>query len=90
MKTEDLQKLVDRLNGVMPNGVECPMCHGHQFTVVDGMFPNAIQRSLDSIQIGGPSIPCIAIICTRCGFMSQHAMGVLEPESIKNKQSGGK
>lgn len=81
MKTEELSRFVDRLNQVIP-GLECPMCHSHDFTVVDGLFPNTIQNSLNSIQIGGPAIPCVAIICRHCGFLSQHALGVIDPQFL--------
>lgn len=89
MKTEDLSRFVDRLNHAMP-GLECPMCHGHEFTVVDGLFPNAIQQSLNSIQIGGPSIPCVAFICNHCGFLSQHAIGILDPQFLRPQKEEGK
>jgi hypothetical protein len=57
----------------------CPMCTNNQFTIADGYFANAIQSSVTSsnVVIGGPSIPTIAVICTRCGFVSQHALGAL-------------
>lgn len=90
MKKEDMKMFVDRLNAAMPSGVECPMCHGHEFSVVDGLFPNAIQQTLNNIQIGGPSIPCVAFICTRCGFMSQHAIGVLNPDYLRPGCNMGK
>ena len=84
MKKEDLSKLVNKLNLSMPAGVECPMCHGRDFEVVDGVFTNSIQQSLNNFQIGGPSVPCVAFVCTQCGFLSQHAIGVLAPEILRS------
>jgi hypothetical protein len=86
MKKEDLSKLVNKLNSSMPAGVECPMCHGRDFEVVDGVFTNSIQQSLNNFQIGGPSVPCVAFVCTHCGFLSQHAIGILSPDLLHIKK----
>ncbi len=56
----------------------CPMCSNKNFTLADGYFTNPLQMSPQGgLLIGGPSIPTIAIICTQCGFISQHALGIL-------------
>jgi hypothetical protein len=55
----------------------CPMCGNNHFVVADGYFNTAIQNDFKTLNLGGPSIPTISIICSRCGFVSQHALGVL-------------
>ena len=55
----------------------CPMCGHNKFTIADGYFTPILQKDLTSYKLGGASIPSIIIICTNCGFMSQHALGVL-------------
>lgn len=55
----------------------CPMCQTKNFTMSDGYFSNTLQPDLNSIALGGQSIPTIAIICNNCGFVSQHAIGRL-------------
>ncbi|MFN5693657.1 MAG: hypothetical protein ACK464_02255, partial [Bacteroidota bacterium] len=45
--------------------------------MADGYFNNNMQTDFGSISIGGPAIPTIGIICDNCGFVSQHAIGVL-------------
>ncbi|MGN8197912.1 hypothetical protein ACS8Y6_04405 [Salinisphaera sp. RV14] len=55
----------------------CPMCGGKSWTVADGYFNQALQGELKGMVLGGPSIPSAALICTNCGFMSQHALGAL-------------
>lgn len=71
-KQEIAKKLDDRLKGVT-----CPMCHQHNFIIADGFFNNIVQDHLNGIVLGGPTIPTISIICANCGFVSQHALGVL-------------
>ena len=82
MKKEDLAVCVDNLNKILAAGAHCPMCNGREFTVVDGMFQNTIQQSFRNFNLGGPSVPCVAIVCSGCGFVSQHAIGVLNPKSF--------
>jgi hypothetical protein len=59
------------------NGLVCPMCQNKNFIIADGYFINNMQTQFNSLSIGGPAIPTIAIICNNCGFVSQHALGVL-------------
>ena len=72
-------------------GLTCPMCHQHSFVMADGYFSHFLQNDMKDVSIGGSSIPTIAIVCTHCGFVSQHALGVLgllpknENENEKNK-----
>jgi uncharacterized protein (DUF983 family) len=56
----------------------CPMCSKGAFTLLDGFFNHPVQAELSAtVAFGGPTIPTIAIACTNCGFISQHAAGVL-------------
>lgn len=55
----------------------CPMCQQNNWVLADGYFNPGLQTNLRGLTIGGPSIPSIAIICTNCGFMSEHALGVI-------------
>lgn len=55
----------------------CPRCRNPNFTLLDGYFNQTIQAELTGMVIGGPSVPTAVIACTRCGYISQHALGVL-------------
>lgn len=58
--------------------LNCPRCANNNFTLIDGYFNQPFQPELsNNLVIGGPAIPSIAVICTNCGFLSQHAIGVL-------------
>lgn len=72
-KTELIKVLTNKIRTF-----ECPMCHGHSFTIVDGYLVHGLQKSMTNIVLGnGPMIPSVAIVCTQCGFMAQHNLGVL-------------
>jgi hypothetical protein len=58
-------------------GLTCPMCQSKKFVLADGYFNNTMQTDFNALIVGGQSIPTIGIICTNCGFLSQHAIGVL-------------
>ena len=77
---KDKDKALDRLKRILGNVAECPMCHHKQFQLVEGYISTPIQPDLNGIQIGGPAIPSVAIICTRCGFISQHAVGIINSD----------
>ena len=55
----------------------CPRCGNGSFTLIGGYFNQALQTDLSAFSIGGPSIPSAVVACTRCGFIAQHALGVL-------------
>ncbi|MCX8514660.1 MAG: hypothetical protein ORN24_03750 [Burkholderiales bacterium] len=55
----------------------CPRCGKNQFTLADGYVNTPLQNALNEFIIGGPSIPSVAVICTNCGYISNHAIGVL-------------
>lgn len=55
----------------------CPRCGNPNFTLLDGFFNQPIQAELGDIVLGGPNIPSVLTVCTRCGFISQHAAGAL-------------
>ena len=70
------QEIVQKLTSKVPD-LKCPICGNQHFTIVDGYFTFTIQKDLQNIQLGGTTIPTIAIICNNCGFVSSHALGVL-------------
>ena len=70
------------------NGVRCPMCGDNHFIIADAYFNNQLQDELTNINLRGPSIPTISIICDRCGFVSQHSLGVLGLIPIANNENG--
>lgn len=69
------------------SNIKCPMCKSENFGIADGYFINSMQDDFNNFFLGGPSIPTIAIICGNCGFVSQHALGVLGliPQNQKDK-----
>lgn len=75
-KKELIGVLSGRLNKY-GKGTKCPMCGHSHFTIADAYLLNILQPDLKSVTLGGPSIPSLAIVCTNCGFISQHSLGVL-------------
>jgi hypothetical protein len=55
----------------------CPRCGNAKFDVVDGYSYRMIQKPGTGLVIGGPTIPCAITVCVNCGFVSEHALGVL-------------
>lgn len=77
ISADEKQKIINALKdkqALLP----CPRCNKQKFTLLDGYFNQSIQQSLQTgLVIGGPSIPSVVIVCENCGYMSQHALGVL-------------
>jgi ribosomal protein S27AE len=83
------QKVLEALDEAGAN-LPCPRCGNGQFSLVDGYFNHPIQTSLGGLVIGGPSVPSVVVVCNKCGFISQHALGALnllpktpEPGEVK-------
>lgn len=81
----------------------CPRCGNAAFTVFDLIFNQQVAEGLTPISgapagFRGPTIPSVVAACTNCGFLSQHALGLLGlmpsevekpdlsvPDSIENR-----
>lgn len=77
MNEQEKKKIIQELES---RGVKnsCPRCSNSNFVLLDGYFNHPIQPELSNgMVIGGPSVPAVVTACSRCGFLSTHAMGVL-------------
>ena len=76
MKKVEKEEIIEQL---LKKGVDrpCPRCGNDAITLVDGFFNQTVQDDASDFVIGGASIPTIVTACTNCGFLSQHALGVL-------------
>ena len=61
----------------------CPRCGNGEFAIADEYFRSVLQSGIENIYLDGPSIPAAVTICTKCGFISQHALGTLDLLSEK-------
>lgn len=89
---EEKQRIILELNKRFnASGIKCPMCGNNHFIIGDGYFNSFMQDDFRSLNLGGPSIPSIPIICDRCGFISSHALGVLGllPKNDNEGKKGG-
>ena len=73
-RKEEIIKALEERGAKLP----CPRCGNQSFTILDGYFNQTIQVGLSGMVIGGPSIPSAVTACTRCGYLSQHALGALD------------
>jgi ribosomal protein S27AE len=55
----------------------CPRCGNGTFTLASGYLTQSVLPDPFTVVIGGTSIPSIVVICRKCGFMAQHALGPL-------------
>jgi hypothetical protein len=60
----------------------CPRCANLQFTLLEGFFNQPVSGDLTAASgamafSSGPTVPSVVTACSRCGFLSQHALGVL-------------
>lgn len=67
---------------------DCPRCGQNSFKILPGFFVHSVQTSTKGVQLGGPGLATWVVVCTNCGFLSQHAAeiltGVNEIEAIKH------
>ena len=92
LSAEQKKVIVDKLTERVlksGHGFRCPMCNHDGFVLLDLYIRNDIQDELGSVTLGGPSIPAAGIVCSNCGFLSQHALGALGllPAKAKDDKS---
>ena len=81
----DFQKEKNRYAELLTKKVNkhpCPMCGNQHFSLVDGFLSNSVHSDLNVVNLGGAAIPTVSIICTNCGFISQHALGIIDPDAL--------
>lgn len=78
LSEEQAEKILAALDNKGVNKT-CPMCGNEEFTLIDGFTYHRLNQDPISgdLKIGGPFIPTIGVICTNCGFLSEHAIGTL-------------
>jgi hypothetical protein len=85
-KRSEIIAALERANANEP----CPRCRHNEFTLIDG-YVNVLTHPHFSgaLVLGGPTIPTVVTVCTRCGFISQHAVGALSLSPQEVRQSAG-
>lgn len=85
------QKIVEALEKASAR-LPCPRCGNTSFTLLDGFFNQPVQTDLGGLVLGGPSVPSVVVVCNRCGFLAQHALGSLGllPKQEAAKEEGVK
>ena len=63
----------------------CPRCGQSDFTIAEDLSLVTLNSNLGSVAIGGPAIPVALVVCSNCGFLSQHAIGVLDLVDLVQK-----
>ncbi len=59
--TSEILKRADGHIGV------CPVCRNPNWILGDGVTTLVLQDKPGVIVIGGPVLPCVSIVCTKCG-----------------------
>jgi len=77
MTDKEKERIEKILGEILPNP-ECPMCHNRHFTILDRYIISPVQEDYKgSIGLNHKTIPALSIVCTKCGFISQHSLGIL-------------
>ncbi|MEG0588209.1 MAG: hypothetical protein RR506_09930 [Akkermansia sp.] len=80
MNIEIERIIVEAIFSKIKTKYQCPMCHINKGSfIADGIIANSLQNPehKNSFQLGGTTMPAISLVCSNCGFISQHAIGVL-------------
>ena len=90
---ENKKKIIDKLNNRIkkqnPN-FKCPICNNVNFNVVDGYTRKQLNKQVNQINLGGPNIPSISIVCSNCGYIAEFAIGALGFLEKPQKKGEGK
>ena len=85
LSDSEKQKIMLSLIGKIDD-IKCPMCGNGTFSILDGYVINHIHNDIQyKMNESKISIPTIMMVCTKCGFISQHALGHLGnlPKSVR-------
>lgn len=83
---EKITEVLKNRNAFSP----CPRCGKTEFIFADGLFTNILQNNLNAPRLYGRALPSAIIVCKNCGFISEHAIGVLglldQAKAVKNNE----
>lgn len=84
MDSQLKQRIIDALK-LKLKALDCPMCHSHKFTIMDGLVVPMLQADMKSIKINnGMAMPLVALVCNHCGFVSYHNLLALDIDMDNN------
>lgn len=75
MKQTEKNAIGDALDDRLAKNLLCPMCQTFHFTILEKYGKILVSSELESDAT--TTMPCIILVCNRCGFMSHHAAGPL-------------
>lgn len=82
-KKEFYIKELEKKGAILP----CHRCGSTNFTLIDQYSNLIIQNNLEGMVLGGTTIPVILVACSKCGAITQHAVGAFEKlDDLNNKQ----
>ena len=65
----------------------CPRCGNTKFGLIDGYINPSLGKEITAgLIIGGATLPSVATVCEKCGFVSHHALGALGLLPSKRKE----
>ena len=81
-KLTSIEQLVvpykEEIKNSLPNReIKCPMCGNTHFKVYDALGVLGLQTDLNIINVAGPALRTIILVCSNCGFISQHDVETL-------------
>lgn len=64
-----VQRIEGAIRQKMPGGLfMCTMCHSNKLTLANGYALISLQPNLSQYALDAPGMPCIALVCTNCGY----------------------
>lgn len=70
------ENIIAELNKRIP-ALKCPMCNHGSLELCGGYFAHDLQEDLANRRIGGVNIPTVPVICKKCGYVMEFAVGAL-------------
>lgn len=67
------------LSALTERGVKqpCPRCGNEKFTLHPHLHVMPLQKNVLNLTLGGPALPAAITFCNQCGWVAEHALGVL-------------
>lgn len=90
LSPEEKKRIVEALQSrgaLLP----CPRCTNPNFTLFDYLLSHSVYARSGAFIVGGPSLPVLVVICNRCGFVAEHALGslgLMDLSQLKTSDSG--
>jgi hypothetical protein len=67
LSSRQQQQIIETIQQRAQGLGSCTLCNRAQWVLANGLVILSLSENLEEVSLGGPSLPCAALVCQNCG-----------------------